>query len=503
MRVSYLKLQNYRCFDEIEMSLNPELTVIVGANGAGKSALLDGLTVALGPYLSKFDEGKGAGFSKQDARRVRSHSNEFQMEPQFPVRIEAIGHWDSLNGVSSVNADPDQLGLFTESNIDLYETPSALLAKSWEKPLARMQRDVRYQSWGQESFYWRRELTGPKNKTTFADAWYLEEFGKAAQIIARRGEEVVLPVLGYYGTGRLWLQQKLTESKKALLTESRTTAYRDCLTPSSSYKEFAYWFKQLHESITAAIDLASMGITTKHLPKLKELRSAIVEAVDICLAQSSWAGIYYDSLEKQIQVRGVGEVAMPVSQLSDGIRNVLALAADIAFRCCQLNGFLGAQAVKQSTGIVMIDELDLHLHPSWQQTIVPSFQKAFPKIQFILTTHSPHLLSAVPAECVRILQDRQILHPTIETEGEQSQAVLESVFGVPAWPPIPIVDVLKRYQQLVEVGEYDSEEAHVLRNHLDTHYGKHHAELVAADLLRIRLEAINQSTDQKIFKKRS
>jgi len=97
MKIHYLKLQNYRCFDQIELELHPELTVIVGANGAGKTSLLDAMTVALGPYLSKFDEGKGAGFNKQDARKLNTGSSLLEMEPQYPVAIETLGSWTEMD----------------------------------------------------------------------------------------------------------------------------------------------------------------------------------------------------------------------------------------------------------------------------------------------------------------------------------------------------------------------------------------------------------------------
>ena len=69
------------------------------------------------------------------------------------------------------------------------------------------------------------------------------------------------------------------------------------------------------------------------------------------------------------------------------------MIADIAYRCVSLNGHLGKEAALKSKGLVMIDEIDMHLHPEWQQVVISSLEKAFANIQFILTTHSPQVLT--------------------------------------------------------------------------------------------------------------
>ena len=85
---------------------------------------------------------------------------------------------------------------------------------------------------------------------------------------------------------------------------------------------------------------------------------------------------------------------LPWMMLSDGMRSVIALAMDIAWRAVVLNPQLGAKAPEQATGIVLIDELDLALHPVWQRRIVGDLSRAFPSIQFIATTHSPQIIGS-------------------------------------------------------------------------------------------------------------
>jgi predicted ATP-binding protein involved in virulence len=88
--------------------------------------------------------------------------------------------------------------------------------------------------------------------------------------------------------------------------------------------------------------------------------------------------------------------SLPFSCLSDGFRNMVAMVADIAVRCATLNPQLAAEAALQTPGVVLVDEIDLHLHPKWQRRVVGDLLAAFPNIQFIATTHSPFVIQSLP-----------------------------------------------------------------------------------------------------------
>jgi predicted ATP-binding protein involved in virulence len=119
---------------------------------------------------------------------------------------------------------------------------------------------------------------------------------------------------------------------------------------------------------------------------------------------TGWCDIEYSvSQQQQLVMSHPEHGSLPLSMLSDGLRNMVVMVSDIAFRCIKLNPHLGEHAAMKTEGVVMIDEVDMFLHPSWQQTVIGSLRSAFPKIQFIVTTHSPQVLSTVPKECIRIL----------------------------------------------------------------------------------------------------
>ena len=122
----------------------------------------------------------------------------------------------------------------------------------------------------------------------------------------------------------------------------------------------------------------------------------VKQAVINCL--EGWDSIFFGIEEDQLMaVKSLDNesIKLPVSYLSDGQRNIIGMVADIAYRCVLLNPYLELDATKRSPGIVLIDELDLHLHPKWQRTIVSKLKETFPKIQFITTTHSPFIVQSL------------------------------------------------------------------------------------------------------------
>ncbi len=94
---------------------------------------------------------------------------------------------------------------------------------------------------------------------------------------------------------------------------------------------------------------------------------------------------------------------LPISTLSSGYKIVFAMVGDLAVRCVNLNPNLGENAITETNGLVLIDEIDQHLHPILQQQIVGILRNTFPKLQFIVTTHSPHVIASAEEGEVMIL----------------------------------------------------------------------------------------------------
>jgi predicted ATP-binding protein involved in virulence len=153
---------------------------------------------------------------------------------------------------------------------------------------------------------------------------------------------------------------------------------------------------------------------------------------------------------------------------------MIALVADLAQRLARLNvaDDLDCVTVCQDVpGIVLIDEVDMHLHPEWQQVILPTLQATFSRVQFIVTTHSPQVLSTVPRECIRILSQQDgkwyATMPDQSPLGRSSADALARVQGVDPRPPLPIQDEIARYEQLVRAGHENDAQAIAVKRQLD------------------------------------
>jgi predicted ATP-binding protein involved in virulence len=227
-----------------------------------------------------------------------------------------------------------------------------------------------------------------------------------------------LPVIAYYSTQRLW-PQGLDGGDREV--GNRQEGYRDCLSATPTHRHMLAWVR----------DFTLAGLQQgRSFPQLLAIEAAVVECVPGAVH------FYYDVASKRLQIELSDGQHVPFSLLSDGYRNLVALVADIAWRASVLNPELGARAPKLAEGVVLIDEIDLHLHPKWQRRVMGDLRRAFPKLQIIVTTHSPQVIASVEPESVRILRADGTVGRASHTLGRDSNPLLEDVVedgAHPAW----------------------------------------------------------------------
>ena len=220
----------------------------------------------------------------------------------------------------------------------------------------------------------------------------VETTGVGMEVIAeqiaqeiREHSERQLPLFAYYGTERLWPPD--LEPREAT-EDNRFEGYRSCLDPAST-----------HERVLTYVQHYTLAGLQRQQPFAQV--EAICAAVVACVEGA--AAFRWDLARKDfVLIMQDGEVQL-FRQLSDGYRNIVGLVADLAWRAVRLNPQLGARAPAMAEGLVLIDEIDLHLHPRWQRRVLGDLRRVFPKLQFVTTTHSPFIIQSLAAGQLRNL----------------------------------------------------------------------------------------------------
>lgn len=445
MKLDKLRVQNYRCFGEIEIDLHEKLTVLIAPNGGGKTTLLDAARVALWPFVKGFDlgsqTGKAATIQIEDVRLALL--SEGNMEPQTPSAIEAWGDWSA-----------------SERNRHWLQQRSSL----------------------------------KKGTNTIGDAAVkaMTAHGKSLESQVRSDQQVTLPLVSYQGTSRLWFEGRFTSVAAGTTLDkseySRTSGYLNCLSYSSSFKAFTAWYGWIYRSYREEqlIALEKNTVLSAKGQRFAEIVEAIKTAIDTLIeTPTGWHSLEYSaSHHQQLVMHHPVQGVLPVDMLSDGLRNAIAMVADLAFRACKLNPHLGARAPMETPGVALIDEVDMFLHPQWQQMILGALRESFKGLQFIVTTHSPQVLTTVPSECIRILRDNKVYSAPPGTEGSEPERMLRQVLGLEeVRPPAnPATQELKEYLALVDRDQWNSPRALELRRKLDERYQGQEPALLDADL---------------------
>ena len=216
-----------------------------------------------------------------------------------------------------------------------------------------------------------------------------------------------LPVFAFYGADRFALNSFSKDVQASLRPEERLKAYEkwhEASVPGECAKTLSWIVTKSTERMQLAME-AKTSFEAVLGDDLSILNQALRAAFE------EFESIYYDWKSKSILTLWQGGQVKAFEDLSDGERGVVLLFADIVRRVALLNPHLGDRAALETDGVVLIDEVDAHLHPAWQQKIVPGLNKAFPKIQFTVSTHSPFVVGEVKPSSLFILTEKGIQQP--------------------------------------------------------------------------------------------
>lgn len=420
MKVEAITLINFRCFENLKIDLNQDLTVIVGNNGAGKSSILDAISIAMGTFLAGFDNVPTIGIAKEDAHyKFYDMGSVIDVQSQFPVIISAEG---SVNG---------------------------------------------------KTVAWKRELSSSTGRTRIVEAKEITSQSTECQKRISAGDKsLILPILSYYGTGRLWAQKKEKVASEQLHKFSRLVGYTDCLAAESNEKLMLKWFEKM------TIQEAQNKTVSPEFLAVKQAMVKCFQGIAGYLNVDVRFNLDTHSIDIGYKDNTGAHLNFPMMTLSDGYKSTLCLVADIAYRMAILNPQLLGDVTQKTSGIVLIDEIDLHLHPLWQQRIIKDLTTIFPLVQFIVSTHSPTIISSVCKENLLILNNcDSATYSGVEVYGSDSNSILESVMDANE-RPVEIKELFAQFYNLVD--EEDWKQAQAILNAIEEKIGINDPELNSA-----------------------
>ncbi len=381
LSIRELTVKNYRKFELEKYVLNPRMNVFAGKNGSGKTALLEASCVMLGAYLAAFKTYVPSRYvfniSKEDAHlKTQVAENREVLTSggirQYPCEVFCKLAWDRRDNLIEFRRV-----LFKEEGRTKFDgsNPMQPTVVQWEQQIAQAN---------------------------------------------HRDEAQVFPLVLYLSSARLWNEKKASSLPTRVF--NRTEAYTRCLDAKHGI-DLAFDYIQ---------QLQSVAIEENHGQSYAAY-DAILDAVNVALRDELKADervIFSTRFGSDIvALKQKDGTVIPFTTLSDGYRNVIKIILDIATRMCILNPYLKGEALAKTSGVVVIDEIDLSLHPTWQKRIVGILKSLFPRIQFICATHSPFIIQSLDADEL-ITLDRGEKPSADAYSGESIEDIAEGIMGV-------------------------------------------------------------------------
>lgn len=373
MRINKIDIVNFKGFQREMREFKSNLTVVIGNNTAGKTTLLKALQIGLGAYLQCLSK----------LPSTVQYRRNFSIHDRFMA-------FDSTEKDYVPNEERTRITI----DADFYVTDSIENNEPQFTPI---------------SISWSREFTG--STTTHSRSCAGELMTMVSDMEAKRYEHhdgAIYPLVLSFGAKRTSdAQMKITRKIKE----------------RASRIEKAYKFA-LHDKVDFDGAMEWLARYDKNVRDGKEFegtREAFFEALQTAIPALSEIDFDHGEIEAVVSVTGHIPSRHHFSYMSDGLQSMINIVAEIAHRCIELNGCLGRKAVKKTPGVVMIDEIDLYLHPHWQKHVLQDLAQAFPMIQFIVSTHSPFI--------VQSLQKNQLISfdENVMIEGEPYRESLEDI----------------------------------------------------------------------------
>jgi predicted ATP-binding protein involved in virulence len=436
MKVKHLRIENFRGVSDLNLKFSStEPVALIGANGIGKTSILDCLAILLSIFVAKIRSIRSSKlvlpekFFKNSDVSNRSKRTIDELFFEFELK----------EGIIQADRDLDILIKENYPSGDFFSPPEGI------------------------------------GFTQGGDAFiYLEEYIKDYP-------DINLPLIIYYSVNRALVGFSLErQNEDSLQMTEPLDAYEKALElGQSNFISFFQWFR-IRE------DLENEGRRDKQTYQDVQLK-AVRQSISSVMPEFSDLRVRRLPLRMTVIKQGQEFI---INQLSDGEKCLLSMVGDLARRLAIANP--GLEDPLQGTGVVLIDEIELHLHPGWQYEIIPALTRTFPNCQFIVTTHSPIVLSQVKPEgifCLEKKDGKVIAYHPDSSYGRDTNRILEDLMGVPERPQT-FKDQLRALFRFIDEGDLDK--ARALQQHLETEIGLDEPEFARADVLIRRQEILGR-----------
>jgi predicted ATP-binding protein involved in virulence len=429
MHIQSLGIKNFRCFEDAEFTFHPTFNVILGGNASGKTALLEALREVLRIF-------------------IQGHKHDY-------VTAEQI-----YNKTYLVSNDINSKFIFLENSLRVKKEKEIILSTN------------RY------IFKYIENLDGKLdfNLRTDSGVNLIKLFGYVSSDVRMsdniNNDELFskFSIFAYYSTMRLCNDPNSGVKTSDTPDLTRFSGYDNSLFGGFSIGNLRQWFE--YEDRIEYTE-------KKESTSFRILKNAMIKMLE------GATEITYDPRSREIFIHQEDGRIVSFAQLSDGQRSLLTLAGDLAMRIIRLNPF--DDALETTPGVVLIDELDLHLHPRWQRQVVHSLQRVFPKVQFIVTTHSPTIISEVPPECIILLGPDGKPQQVRQAYGLDNNTIMESIMGAKSRPS-KVQEAIGAIEDKIDDKQY--QEARHLLDKLEIELKGTDAELVGLRASLATLEAL-------------
>jgi len=439
MHLDSLELTDFAGFQSLKIDFNyrsANTTVIIGNNGSGKTSIMEGVVTALSWLTSRIlrEDGKG---SPIDELKVYNGAN---------------------TAITKVSVHEGELF-------------------SWQITKTKKGRK-------------------PQASTELSGATQLAN--KLKESLTQHASTANLPMIAYYSTERVVVDVPLKIRTKHNFDQ--VDGYDQALSAGVDFRRFFEWFREREdaenektlsneaiEEIKQSLNLEASAwekVKLALLNKKDKQLTAVREAISLFMDDFSNLRIKRTPLRMLVDK---DNKALDVRQLSQGEKSLMALVGDISRRLAMMNPSL--ENPLDGSGVILIDEVDMHLHPRWQRKIVTNLRKAFPNCQFILTTHSPLVISD-PKNINTVMLDHGEVRTVDNLYGLDVNLVLSREMGVPIRNN-EVDQALDALYELVQENKLD--DAQVKLEALRKELPANHLEIAKIELILKRKLKINEA----------